>query len=176
MSRYSIDGIGPKIPADGSVWIAPGAHVIGDVRFGAGASVWFGAVIRGDNEPVLIGERTNVQDGAVLHSDPGAPLRIGANVTIGHRAVVHGCTILDGCLIGMGAIILNGARIGRHSIVGAGALVTEGKEFPDEVLVLGSPAKVVRRLDGRELNLIDRSAAGYVVNGARYLARLIPVN
>ena len=143
-------------------WIAPNAYVIGNVQLGRDVGVWFAATIRGDNEQIRIGDRTNVQDGAVLHSDPGSPLTIGANVTIGHGAIVHGCTVGESTLIGMGATILNGAKIGRNCIVGANALVTEGKEFPDGSLVVGSPAKAVRQLDDDAIAALGRSADGYV--------------
>lgn len=176
MSLYELDGVTPELPADGEVWIAPGARVIGNVRLGSGASVWFNAVLRGDSAPIEVGEGTNVQDGALLHADPGFPCRVGAHVTIGHTAIVHGCTIGEGSLIGMGATVLNGAVIGPATLVGAGALVTEGKEFPGGVLVVGRPAKVVRELTEQELAGLRASAAGYRRNAARYRAgfRRIP--
>ena len=171
MPALALDGTAPNFdPA--LHWIAPGAHVIGDVTMGADVGVWFGAAIRGDNEPVRIGARTNVQEGAVLHSDPGAPLTIGEAVTIGHRAIIHGCTIGDGSLIGMGAIVLNGARIGRGCLVGAGALVTEGKDFPDGSLIVGAPAKAVRSLDADAIAGLRASAEGYVANMRRFRAGL----
>ncbi|WP_306132995.1 gamma carbonic anhydrase family protein [Roseivivax marinus] len=149
-------------------WIAPNAYVIGDVTLGRDVGVWFSATIRGDNEPIVIGDRTNIQEGAVLHSDPGSPLEVGSNVTIGHQAIVHGCTIGDNTLIGMGATILNGARIGRNSIVGANALVTEGKVFPDNSLIVGSPAKAVRTLDSETETQLKKSAEAYVGNMTRF--------
>lgn len=161
MPLYEIDGLRPQIDPAGA-WIAPSADVIGDVRLSADASVWFGAVIRGDNTPILIGERTNIQEGAMLHSDYGAPLSIGAGCTIGHHAILHGCTIEEDVLIGMGAIILNRALIRAGSIVGAGALVTENKDFPPASLIVGSPAKAVRPLDATTMAMLQASAAHYV--------------
>lgn len=164
MPLYELEGKRPAIdPAGG--WIAPSADVIGDVRLGADVSVWFGAVVRGDNTPILIGARSNIQEGAVLHSDPGAPLTIGTGCTIGHRAILHGCTIEDDVLIGMGAIILNRAVIGAGSIVGAGALVTEDKQFAPNSLIVGSPARIVRSLDARAAAMLQASAAHYVAKG-----------
>ncbi len=174
MPTYSLDGVAPRLPKAGDVWIAPGAQVIGDVRLGQGVTIWFGAVIRADNEPMQIGDGSNVQDNSVLHSDAGMPLTIGANVTIGHRVTLHGCTIADDCLIGMGATILNRAKIARNCIVGAGALVTEGKEFPEGSLIVGAPAKVMRPLTERDMAAIRASAASYVANGRRYAAGLKP--
>lgn len=153
-----------------TTWVAPNAYVIGNVTLGRDVGVWFAATIRGDNEPVCIGERTNIQEGAVLHSDPGSPLTIGANVTIGHGAIVHGCTVGDNSLIGMGATVLNGAQIGRNCIVGAGALVTEGKVFPDNALIVGVPAKAVRTLDDTAAAGLAQSAETYVRNMHRFRA------
>lgn len=147
-----------------SAWVADSATVLGRVRLGAQASVWYGAVVRGDNEPIAIGARSNIQDGSVLHTDVGAPLHIGDDVTVGHQVSLHGCTIGDGSLIGMQAVVLNGARIGRNCLVGAGALVTEGKSFPDNVLILGSPAKAVRELTPEQVQGLRASAARYVDN------------
>ena len=168
MAVYSLDGVAPEIPDN--AWIAPDAQVIGNVRMGEGASVWFGAVVRGDNELITIGARSNIQDGSVLHSDPGSPLTIGEGVTVGHKVVLHGCTVGDNSLIGIGAIILNRAIIGRDSIVGAGSLVPEGKVFPDGVLLLGAPARVVRELTPEQIEGLWRSAEHYVGN-ARWFAR-----
>ncbi|WP_062015724.1 gamma carbonic anhydrase family protein [Aureimonas sp. AU4] len=176
MPRYALDGTEPAFSADDPPFIAPGAHVVGAVTLGAGTSVWFGAVIRGDNEPVRIGAGTNVQDGAVLHSDPGSPLAIGRNCTIGHRAVVHGCTVGDNTLIGMGAVVLNGARIGHNSLVGAGALVTENKAFPDNSLIVGSPAKAIRTLDEATVEGLARSAETYRRNARRFRDGLQPLD
>ncbi|WP_157270640.1 gamma carbonic anhydrase family protein [Azohydromonas aeria] len=155
--------LGDKAPSvDATAFVAPDATLVGDVRLGAQASVWFQAVARGDNEPITIGAQSNVQEGAVLHADPGYPLTIGERVTIGHQAMVHGCTIGEGSLIGIQAVVLNGAKIGRHCLVGAGAVVTEGKDFPDRSLILGAPAKVVRQLGDEDVARLERAAAGYV--------------
>src|SRR5919205_2598254 len=145
-----------------SAWIAPGACVIGNVRLGEGSSVWYGAVLRGDTEPIRIGARTNVQDGCVLHADPGYPAVVGEGCVVGHNAVVHGCEIENGCLIGMGATILNGARIGEGSIVAAGALVSEGKEFPPRSLIIGAPAKLVKEVSEEQTQDIARGVRTYV--------------
>ncbi|MER9299093.1 gamma carbonic anhydrase family protein [Mesorhizobium sp. M0621] len=172
MPLYAIDGTQPSFADAETNWIAPDATLIGDVRVGRNAGVWFGAVIRGDNEPIVIGADTNVQEHTVMHTDPGFPLTIGEGCTIGHRALLHGCTIGDNSLIGMGAIVLNGAKIGRNSLVGAGALVTEGKEFPDNSLIVGSPAKAIRVLDDAAVARLRGSAAHYVANGRRFKAGL----
>ncbi|MGQ4273930.1 gamma carbonic anhydrase family protein [Terrihabitans sp. B22-R8] len=167
MAYYALNGTAPKRHEAG-VWIAPDAHVIGRVALGAESSVWFGAVIRGDNDEIVIGDATNIQDGAVLHVDPGFPLTIGENVTIGHRAIVHGCTIGAGSLVGMGATILNGASIGADSLVGANALVTEGKSFPERSLIVGAPAKAIRTLSDDEVAGLRKVAQHYVENGRKY--------
>ncbi|MER9936034.1 gamma carbonic anhydrase family protein [Mesorhizobium sp. M0088] len=172
MPLYAIDGTEPSFADADSNWIAPDATLIGDVRVGRNVGFWFGAVIRGDNEPIVIGADTNVQEHTVMHTDPGFPLTIGEGCTIGHRALLHGCTIGDNSLIGMGAIVLNGAKIGRNSLVGAGALVTEGKEFPDNSLIVGSPAKAIRVLDDAAVARLRGSAAHYVANGKRFQAGL----
>ena len=166
MPLYSIDDVSPSI--DATAWVAPSADLIGDVRLGRRASVWFGAVIRADNTPIILGEETNFQDGAIGHSDPGAPLTLGARVTVGHQAILHGCTIEDEALIGMGARILNGAVIGAQCIVGAGALVTEGKQFEPRSLIVGSPARAVRQLSEQQVELLRLSAAHYAEKAARY--------
>lgn len=176
MAIYALDGTAPEMPADGDVFVADGARVIGRVRLGAGVGIWFGAVLRGDNEWMEIGAGTNVQDNAVLHSDPGFPLTIGAGCTIGHAAIVHGCTIGENALVGMGATILNGAVIGRNSIVGANALVTEGKTFPDGSLIMGAPAKAVRELDAAAIEGLKRSAAHYRDNARRFAAGLTRID
>ena len=173
MAIYALDGDRPELPEDGSAFVAPGAHVIGRVRVGVDVGIWFGAVLRGDNEWMTIGEGTNIQDNCALHSDAGFPLTIGAGCTIGHAAIVHGCTIGDNSLVGMGATILNGARIGKNSIVGANALVTEGKEFPDNSLIVGSPAKLARTLDDAAAEMLRASAAHYVHNAKRFAEGLV---
>jgi len=168
MTIFALDGISPELPGEGLYWIAPGAAVIGKVRLERHASVWFGAVLRGDNELILVGENSNVQDGAVLHTDMGAPLSIGRNCTIGHKAILHGCAIGDNSLIGMGATILNHAKIGRNCLIGANALVTEGKVIPDNSLVMGAPGKVVRELSAEAIANLPKSAESYVRNWQRY--------
>jgi carbonic anhydrase/acetyltransferase-like protein (isoleucine patch superfamily) len=170
MAIYQLGADAPEI--DPSAYVADTASVIGKVRIAAGASVWFGATLRGDNEPITIGADSNVQEGTVMHTDPGFPLTIGSGVTIGHQAMLHGCTVGDGSLIGIQAVILNGARIGKGCLVGAGALVTEGKEFPDGSLIVGTPAKVVRSLTPDDLERLQRNAAGYVARGRRFKTEL----
>ena len=172
MSCYRLEDAAPALGED--VFVAPGAHVIGRVTLGERASVWFGAVIRGDNDPITIGAESNVQDGAMIHADPGAPATIGRGVTIGHHAIVHGATVGDHSLIGMGATLLNRAVIGAESIVGAQALVTEGKVFPPRTLIVGAPAKAVRPLTEAEVAGLRASAATYVANARRYAAGLSP--
>ena len=170
MTLYTIDGATPQLGE--SAWAAPSADLIGDVRLGARASVWFGAVIRADNTPIIFGEETNFQDGAIGHSDPGAPLTIGARVTVGHQAILHGCTVADDCLIGMGAKVLNGAFLGPGCLVGAGALVTEGKRFEEGGLIVGVPARLVRPLTNAERQGLRLSAVHYADKAARYAAGL----
>ncbi|MTH78816.1 gamma carbonic anhydrase family protein [Paracoccus aestuariivivens] len=165
---WDLDGIAPQMADD--AWVAPDAQLIGKVVLEEGASVWFGSVLRGDNEEIRVGRNSNVQELTVCHTDIGCPLTIGANCTIGHRAILHGCTIGDGALIGMGAIILNGARIGAGSLIGAGALITEGKEIPPGSLVMGAPGKVVRELDDEARAKLLKSAEGYRANAARFRA------
>lgn len=172
MPLYALAGRLPEFADPGACHLAPDAQLIGRVRLGRDASVWFGAVLRGDNEPIEVGDRSNVQDGAVLHADPGFPLTIGADCTIGHRAILHGCVIGDGVLVGMGAVVMNGARIGAGSLVGAGALVTEGASIPPRSLVLGAPARAVRALTDAEAERLLRSAMRYVENGRRYRREL----
>jgi carbonic anhydrase/acetyltransferase-like protein (isoleucine patch superfamily) len=168
MAIYELDGQGPDLPVNGDYFIADTAAVIGKVRLNVGASVWFGAVLRGDNEWIEIGEGSNVQDGSTCHTDAGFPLTIGKNCTIGHNAILHGCTVEDGALIGMGSIVLNGAKIGRGSIVGAGSVVTAGKEFPENSLIIGSPARVIRTLEPDQAQEIGHDAESYQRNGPRY--------
>ncbi len=170
MPLYEIDDRFPQL-ADGA-WAAPSADLIGDVRLGARASVWFGAVIRADNTPIILGEETNFQDGAIGHSDPGAPLTIGARVTVGHQAILHGCTVADDCLIGMGARVLNGAHLGPECLVGANALITEGKRFEEGGLIVGAPARLVRPLSDTEKAALRLSAAHYADKAARYATGL----
>ena len=162
MPIYELDGQGPEFPADGNYWVAETAVLIGRVRLKSHASVWFGAVLRGDNEWIEIGERSQIQDNATLHTDPGFPLVIGANCVIGHNVILHGCMIGENSLIGMGAILLNGARIGKNCLVGAGALITEGKEFPDNSLIVGAPARATRAVDEPTIKMIAAGAEIYV--------------
>ncbi len=166
MPRYAIDGKEPRLGA--GAWIAPSADVIGDAQLGDEASVWFGAVIRADNTPIVLGARTNVQEGAMLHSDPGSPLTIGAGVTVGHHAILHGCTIGDNVLVGMGATVLNGAVIAQDCLIGAGALVTEGKSFPAGSLIVGSPARAVRQLSPEAIAGLRLSAQHYAVRAKSF--------
>src|SRR5689334_8686622 len=170
MPLYAIGNFQPQL-GDGA-WAAPSADLIADVRLGARASVWFGAVLRGDNTPIILGEETNFQDGAIGHSDPGAPLAIGARVTVGHQAILHGCTVADDCLIGMGARILNGAYLGPECLVGANALITEGKRFEEGGLIVGAPARLVRPLSDTEKAALRLSAAHYAEKAARYASGL----
>ncbi|WP_296263330.1 gamma carbonic anhydrase family protein [Pseudomonas sp. UBA6562] len=166
--------LGPlRVEAHPTSWTAPTATLIGNVRLQARASVWFNAVLRGDNELIDIGEDSNVQDGAVIHTDPGSPLSLGKGVTIGHKAMLHGCTVGDYSLVGINAVILNGARIGKHCIIGANALIPEGKDIPDGSLVMGSPGKVVRELTDAQKRMLEASAAHYVSNAQRYAAELV---
>ena len=171
MAQFELDGIAPTL-ADDSVWIAPNATVIGDVQLAGHSSVWFGVVIRCDNEPIQIGERSNVQDNSVLHSDPGHPLNIGKGVTVGHKAMLHGCTIGDNSLVGIGATILNGAIIGENCIIGAHALITEGKVIPDNSMVVGAPGRVVKTLGEPQIAMLKGSAEVYVQNAKRFRAGL----
>src|ERR1700716_949518 len=168
MAIYERGGQGPELPADGNYFIADTATVIGKVRLKNSASVWFGAVLRGNNEWIESGKNANVQDNSTCHTDMGFPMTIGKNCTIGHNVILHGCTIEEGALIGMGSIVMNGARIGRGSIVGAGSVITEGKQFPEHSLILGAPARVIRTLDPAQVTAMGSAAKFYVSNGARF--------
>jgi carbonic anhydrase/acetyltransferase-like protein (isoleucine patch superfamily) len=170
MTIYQLGEHAPEI--DASAFVAENATVIGKVTLQANSSVWFGATIRGDNERITIGENSNVQEGTVMHTDMGYPLTVGKDVTIGHQAMLHGCTIGDGSLIGIQAVVLNGARIGKGCLVGAGALVTEGKEFPDNSLIVGAPAKVVRQLTAEDVARLKGSADSYVQRGQLFKSQL----
>lgn len=170
MPIYELDGVAPDFEDRSTNWIAPDAQIMGKVTLGRDVGIWFGAVLRGDNERITIGERSNIQERTVMHTDPGMPLTVGQGCTIGHGAILHGCTVGDNSLIGMGAVVLNGAKIGKNSIVGAGALVTEGKEFPDNSLIVGSPAKAIRTIASDDVLRV--SAQSYVANGIRFAAGL----
>ena len=172
MPVYSLERIAPEFPADGNYWIAPSATVIGRVKLMANASVWFGAVLRGDNDLIQVGENSNIQDNSVVHTDPGQPALIGDNVTVGHNVILHSAVIGDNSLIGMGSILLNRSRIGKNCIVGAGALIAEGKEFPDGSLIIGAPGRVARTLSEHEIARIAVSAQIYVANYARFKGKL----
>ncbi|HEV2364053.1 MAG TPA: gamma carbonic anhydrase family protein [Caulobacteraceae bacterium] len=175
MSVYRFQGQEPLTPPGDEYWIAPNAIVLGRVILKKNASVWFGAVLRGDNEPIVIGENSNVQDNAVMHTDLGVPLEIGADVTIGHMAMLHSCRVGDGSLIGIGAVVLTGAVIGRNCIIGARALITEGKEIPDHSVVMGAPGKVVRQVGEADLAAMRAGSANYVHNWKRFKAGLATI-
>jgi carbonic anhydrase/acetyltransferase-like protein (isoleucine patch superfamily) len=168
MTIYALDGQAPEFPETGSYWVADTAVLIGKVRLKRDASVWFGAVVRGDNEWIELGERSQIQDNATLHTDPGFPMTIGSNCVIGHNVIMHGCTVGDNSLIGMGAIMLNGVKIGKNSLVGAGSVVTEGKTFPDNSLIVGAPARVIRATDDKIAKMIVDGADIYVRRWQRY--------
>lgn len=172
MPLYEIDGKRPTLPEDGGSWVAPSADVIGDARLGRSVGIWFGAVIRADNTPIMVGDRTNIQEGAMLHSDPGAPLTIGEDCTVGHHAILHGCSVGNRVLVGMGATVLNHAVIGDDCLIGAGALVTEGKTFPPGSLIVGVPARAVRELSDDAKAALRASAAGYAARQATFSAGL----
>lgn len=172
MPLYQLENHAPETPENGEYWVAPGAHVIGKVVIGEDVGIWFGAVLRGDNEPITLGKGTNIQEGTVIHTDIGSPVTIGEGCTIGHSAIIHGCTIGNNSLIGMGATVLNGAKIGNNCLVGANALVTEGKEFPDNSLIVGSPAKAIRVLDDAAVAGLKLSAESYVRNWKRFKGNL----
>ncbi len=175
MAIYALDEVAPELPEHGAYWIADSADVIGRVRLARNASVWFHAVLRGDNELISVGDGSNIQDGCVLHTDMGYPLTIGANCTIGHQAMLHGCTIGDNTLVGIGATILNTAVIGKNCLIGAHALVTEGKVIPDNSLVMGAPGRVVKQLDEEAIARLKKSAENYVRNWQRFARGLQPV-
>ena len=168
MAIYALDGVAPELPEEGAYWIAASADVIGRVQMERNASIWFNAVLRGDNELILVGEGSNVQDGCVLHTDMGSPLTIGKNCTIGHQAMLHGCTIGENSLVGIGATILNNAVIGKNCLIGAHTLIPEGKVIPDNSLVMGAPGKVVRELDEAAIARLTKAASNYVHNWQRF--------
>lgn len=172
MSVYNLGNVTPELPNDDEYWIAPTAAVMGNVILKKNASIWWGATLRGDNDPIIIGENSNVQDGSVLHTDHGAPLTLGANVTVGHLVMLHGCTIGDGSLVGIGSIVLNGAKIGKNCLIGANCLITEGKEIPDNSLVMGAPGKVIRELSPEQAARVAIGAQHYVENWKRYKREL----
>lgn len=175
MALYELDGVKPSIPASGNFWVADNATVLGRVILKENASVWFNSVLRGDNDPIEVGENSNIQDGCVLHTDHGVPLTIGKDVTVGHMVMLHGCTIADETLIGIGSTILNRAKIGKNCIIGAHSLIPEGKEIPDNSLVMGSPGKVVKELKPEQVQLIKGSAQVYVENWKRFKKGLKPL-
>ena len=168
MPIYALDGVEPELPSDGSYWVAPNAILIGRVRLLKNASVWFGAVLRGDNDWITVGENSNIQDNSVCHTDPGQPVTLGSNVTVGHKVILHSTTVGDGSLVGMGSTLLNRSKIGRNCLVGANALIAEGKEFADGSLIIGAPARVARALGERELMILKTSAEVYVRNHQRF--------
>lgn len=172
MPVYELDGTAPQGPEAKDLWLAPDAHIIGDVVLGNKVGIWFGAVLRGDNERITVGEGSNIQEHTMVHTDPGFPATIGENCTIGHRAIIHGCTIEENSLIGMGAIVLNGAHIGKNCLIGAGALIPEGKRIPDNSLVVGMPGKVIRTLTDEDAAKLTASALNYQNNAKRYLGGL----
>jgi carbonic anhydrase/acetyltransferase-like protein (isoleucine patch superfamily) len=176
MPVYTLGGVAPRLPSMDRWWLAPDAHVMGNVEIGTDVGIWFGAVLRGDNEPIRVGARSNIQEHALLHTDPGFPLTIGEDCTIGHRAILHGCTIGNGVLIGMGATILNGAVIPDGCLVGANALVTEGKVFEPGCLIVGAPAKSIRTLDDDAKQRLLKSADNYVRNWKRFSSELKPLD
>ena len=172
MAVYNLGDIAPELPSEDEYWIAPTAAVMGNVILKKNASVWFGATLRGDNDPIVIGENSNIQDGSVLHTDAGSPLTIGRDVTVGHMVMLHGCTIGDNSLVGIGSIILNGAKVGKNCLIGANCLITEGKEIPDNSLVMGAPGKVIREVSEGQARVLTASAHHYVENWKRYRREL----
>lgn len=175
MTIYALGDSEPQLPPEGEYWVAPSASVIGNVILHSNASVWFGAVLRGDNDPITVGPDSNIQDGSVLHTDMGSPLTLGRGVTVGHKAMLHGCEVGDYSLIGIGAVVLNGVKIGKNCIIGANALITEGKIIPDNSLVVGQPGKVVRERDPAHIAVLQMSAEHYVQNWKRFAAELRPL-
>jgi carbonic anhydrase/acetyltransferase-like protein (isoleucine patch superfamily) len=175
MTIYALGDSKPQLPPQGEYWVAPSASVIGNVILHSNASVWFGAVLRGDNDPITVGPDSNIQEGSVLHTDMGSPLTLGRGVTVGHKAMLHGCEVGDYSLIGIGAVVLNGVKIGRNCIIGANALITEGKIIPDNSLVVGQPGKVVRERDPAHIAVLQMSAEHYVQNWKRFAAELRPL-
>ncbi len=175
MTIYALGDSKPQLPPQGEYWVAPSASVIGNVILHPNASVWFGAVLRGDNDPITVGPDSNIQDGSVLHTDMGSPLTLGRGVTVGHKAMLHGCEVGDYSLIGIGAVVLNGVKIGRNCIIGANALITESKVIPDNSLVVGQPGKVVRERDPAHIAVLQMSAEHYVQNWKRFAAELRPL-
>jgi carbonic anhydrase/acetyltransferase-like protein (isoleucine patch superfamily) len=176
MTVYNLGEFKAELPDGDEYWVAPTASVVGRVVLKKNASIWFGATLRADNEPIVIGEASNVQDGAVLHADPGIPLTLGSHVTVGHLAMLHGCTVGDNSLIGIGAVVLNDARIGRNCLIGAKCLIPEGKEIPDNSLVMGAPGKVVRTLTAEQVQGLTQAALNYVANWRRFRAELTPLD
>lgn len=172
MTVYALEDLEPTLPAEGRYWIAPSAAVIGMVTLGEDVSIWFGAVLRGDNEPIVLGARTNIQEHVVIHTDPSFPCTVGPDCTVGHRAILHGCTLGANTLVGMGAIVLNGAKVGDNCLIGAGALVAEGREIPDNSLVLGMPGKVVREVNEEQIAIAKRAGASYVARSKRFATGL----
>ncbi|POO57448.1 gamma carbonic anhydrase family protein [Agrobacterium rosae] len=175
MPLYRLGERVPQTPAPDRYWVAPDANVIGSVTLEEDVGIWFGATLRGDNEPITVGRGSNIQEGVMVHADPGFPATIGAGCTIGHHAIIHGCTIGDNSLVGMGATVLNGAKIGKNCLIGANALVTEGKEFPDNSLIVGSPARAIRTLDDAAVDSLRKSAENYVRNWQRFAKDLQPI-
>jgi carbonic anhydrase/acetyltransferase-like protein (isoleucine patch superfamily) len=172
MPIYALDGVAPELPEDAAYWVAPNATLIGRVRLSRNASVWFGAVLRGDNDWIVVGENSNIQDNSVIHTDPGQPTVIGSGVTVGHKVILHSATVGNGSLIGMGSTLLNRSRIGRNCLIGANTLIAEGKEIPDDSLVLGAPGRVVRQLTEAQIAMLRMSADVYVKNYQRFRAGL----
>jgi len=172
---YNLGNVTPQLPNDDEYWIAPTAAVMGNVILKKNSSIWWGAVLRGDNDPIVVGEGSNIQDGSICHTDHGSPLTIGANVTVGHMVMLHGCEIGDGSLVGIGSIVLNGAKIGKNCLIGANCLITEGREIPDNSLVMGAPGKVVRELSPEQAARVAMGSAHYVENWKRYRRELVQV-